>query len=125
MRLTGTERSVAEVAAVAEHIASLTSTAAAFDLRPDVPHPAVDGTPIVPMLDETSGSEAAATLAEIRGWAKEALLIDHVPAVWRALAHLPRLLEATWRKDRLALGAGVLDELVKGCAGLAVAQLRQ
>ena len=41
------------------------------------------------------------------------------------MAHQPRLLEATWRKDRLVLGAGALDELVKGCAALAVAQLRQ
>ncbi len=125
LRLTGTERGVAEVAAVAEHVASLTSTAAAFDLRPDVPHPAEDDVPTVPLLDETSASDAAATLAEIRAWAKETLDIDHIPGVWRALAHLPRLLEATWRKDRLVLGAGVLDELVKGCAGLAVAQFRQ
>ena len=125
LRLTGTERGVAEIAAVAEHVASLTSAAAAFDLAPDVPHPAADGIPTVPLLDETSAPDAAATLSEIRAWAKGALGIDHIPAVWRALAHLPRLLEATWRKDRLVLGAGVLDELVKGCAGLAVARLRQ
>jgi len=125
LRLTGTELGVAEVAAVAEHVASLTSTAAAFDLQPDVPHPAANGVPTVPLLDETNASDAATTLAEIRAWAKETLDIDHIPSVWRALAHLPRLLEATWRKDRLVLGAGVLDELVKGCAGLAVAQFRQ
>lgn len=125
LRLTGTERGVAEVAAVAEHVASLTSTAAAFDLRPDVPHAAPDGVATVPLLDETSAPEAAPTLAEIRNWCKEALGVDHLPAVWRALAHLPRLLESTWRKDRLVLSAGVLDELVKGCAALAVAQFRQ
>ena len=125
LRLTGTERGVAEVAAIAEHVASLTATAAALDLTPDVPHPTADGRATVPLLDETSAPDAAATLAEIRAWSREALAIDHVPAVWRALAHLPRLLESTWRKDRLVLGAGVLDELVKGCAGLAVAQFRQ
>jgi len=125
LRLTGTERGVAEVAAVAEHVASLTSTASAFDLTPDVPHAAPDGAALVPLLDEASAPDAAATLAEIRGWAKGALGIDHIPAVWRALAHLPRLLESTWRKDRLVLGAGTLDELVKGCAALAVAQFRQ
>ncbi len=125
MRLTGTERAVAEVAAVAEHVASLTSTAAAFDLTPDVPHASPDAVATVPLLDETSAPDAAATLSEIHGWAKEALAIDHIPAVWRALAHLPRLLESTWRKDRLVLSAGVLDELVKGCAALAVAQFRQ
>jgi hypothetical protein len=41
------------------------------------------------------------------------------------LAHDPRLLDTTWRKDRLVLGAGVLDELIKGCAALAVAEFRQ
>src|SRR5262245_12727541 len=125
MRLTGTERGVAEVAAVAEHIASLTSTTAAFGLQPDVPHAPADGDPTVPLLDETTAPDAAGTLAEVRAWANDALGIEHIPAVWRALAHLPRLLEATWRKDRLVLSGGVLDELVKGCAGLAVAQFRQ
>lgn len=125
LRLTGTERGVAEVAAVAEHIASLTATAAAFDLAPDVPEAADDRVPTVRLVDETSAPDAAVTLAEIRSWAKEALGVDHIPAVWRALGHLPRLLESTWRKDRLVLGAGILDELVKGCAALAVAQFRQ
>jgi len=125
LRLNGTERGVAEVAAVAEHVAGLTATAAAFDLPPDVPDRGVDGTALVPLLDETSAPDAAATLSEIRGWAKDALGVDHIPAAWRALAHHPRLLESTWRKDRLVLGAGVLDELVKGCAALAVAQFRQ
>jgi hypothetical protein len=125
LRLTGTERGVAEVAAVAEHVASLTSTSAAFGLSPDVPHIGPDGVATVPLLDETSAGDGAATLAEIRNWAKESLGIEHIPAVWRALAHLPRLLESTWRKDRLVLSAGVLDELVKGCAALAVAQFRQ
>jgi hypothetical protein len=125
LRLTGSERGVAEVAAVAEHLASLTSTVAAFALEPDVPNAAPDGHATVPLLDETSAPDAAVTLAEIRTWANEALGIDHIPAMWRALAHLPRLLESTWRKDRLVLSAGVLDELVKGCAALAVAQFRQ
>ena len=127
LRLTGTERAVAEVAAVAEHIASLTAAAAAFQLRPDIPSQAGDGgdPALVPLLDEASAGDAAATLAEIRDWARQALGVDRVPAVWRALAHHPRLLEATWRKDRLVLSAGALDELVKGCAALAVAQFRQ
>jgi hypothetical protein len=127
LRLTGTERAVAEVAAVAEHVASLTAAAAAFQLRPDIPSQAGDGanSGLVPLLDEQSAGDAAATLAEIRDWARQALGVDRVPAVWRALAHHPRLLEATWRKDRLVLSAGALDELVKGCAALAVAQFRQ
>lgn len=126
VRLTGSERAVAEVAAVAEHVASLTAASAAFQLGTDVPHDgAVSSTAIVPLLDEQSAPEAALTLAEIRAWSREALGLDRVPAMWRTLAHQPRLLEATWRKDRLVLGGGVLDELVKGCAALAVAQFRQ
>lgn len=107
LRLTGTERAVAEVAAVAEHVASLTTVAAAFQLRADVPSsPGTgDGGALVALLDEHSA--------------------HHVPAIWRALAHQPRLLDATWRKDRLILSAGRIDEFVKACVALAVAQFRQ
>lgn len=127
MRLTGSERAVAEVAAIAEHVASLAAVAAALQLRPDIPVDAQEGgsAPLVPLLDEASAGDAAGTLAEIRAWVRATLGVDRVPAVWRALAHQPRLLDATWRKDRLVLGAGTLDELVKGCAALAVAQFRQ
>ncbi len=127
LRLTGTDRAVAEVAAIAEHVASLTAAAAAFQLRPDVPAESGGGAGpcLVPLLDEESAGDAASTLAEIRRWARQALGIDRAPALWRALAHQPRLLDATWRKDRLVFTAGTLDELVKGCAALAVAQFRQ
>jgi hypothetical protein len=127
LRLTGSERAVAEVAAIAEHVASLTAAAAAFQLGPDIPvEPAADSpVTLVPLLDERSAPDAAATLAEIRAWAQATLGVQHLPAVWRAFAHQPRLLEATWRKDRLILGEGVLDALCKGCVALAVAQFRQ
>jgi hypothetical protein len=126
-RLTGTERAVAEVAAIAEHVGSLTAAAAALQLRPDIPAEPPDGVgpALVPLLDEETAPEAASILAEIRAWARQTLGVDRVPAFWRALAHQPRLLEATWRKDRLVLGGGALDELVKGCAALAVAEFRQ
>ena len=126
LRLTETERAVAEIAAVAEHVASLTAGAAAFQLQPDVPLAGSgDRPPLIALLDEASAGEAAGTLARIRDWSKHALGVDHVPAVWRALARDPHLLEATWRKDQLIMSAGALDELVKGCAALAVAQFRQ
>jgi hypothetical protein len=126
-RLTGTERGVAEVAAVAEHVVSLTAAAAAFQLHPDIPSESGDAAKaaVVPLLDEQTGGETASTLKEIREWCRDALGVDRVPAVWRALAHQPRLLDVTWRKDRLILSAGTLDELTKGCAALAVAQFRQ
>jgi hypothetical protein len=84
-----------------------------------------DAAPLVPLLDELTAGDAASTLAEIGEWSRQALELDGVPAVWRALAHQPRLLETTWRKDRLVLSAGTLDEVVKTCAALAVAQFRQ
>ena len=127
LRLTGSARSVAEVVAIAEHIASLTAAAAAFQLNVDVPIAPTDErpAPLIPLIDELTAGESAATLEQIRGWASGALGVDRVPAIWRALAHDPRLLESTWRKDQLVRASGVLDELVKGCAALAVAQFRQ
>jgi hypothetical protein len=127
LRLTENARAVAEIAAIAEHIASLTAAAAAFRLTPDVPRPA-DSNQIallVPLVDEATAGDGSDTLRQIREWSRETLGVDHIPAMWRALAHDQKLLDATWQKDRLVLGAGVLDELVKGCAALAVADFRQ
>lgn len=126
MRLTGTERAVAEIVAVAEHVASLTAATAAFQLAPDVPSQTGEGVgPLIAPVDEQSEGEAASTLREIREWSTHTLGVNHVPAIWRVLAHQPRLLDTTWRKDRLILSAGSLDGLVKSCAALAVAQFRQ
>src|SRR5712691_7143812 len=119
LRLTGTERAVAEIAAIAEHMASLTTAAAAFQLRPE------GESSLVKLLDEESAPDAAEVLADIRAWCRQALGGERLPAIWRAMAHHPKMLEATWRKDRLVLGVGVLDKLVKACAALAVAQFRQ
>jgi hypothetical protein len=127
LRLTQDSRAVAEIAALAEHIASLTAAAAAFQLTPDIPAPRTEqtGDPLIPLLEEASAGEAGETLAQIGHWTKQALGISHIPGIWRALAHDPRLLAATWRKDQLVLGTGTLDELVKGCVALAIAQFRQ
>jgi alkylhydroperoxidase/carboxymuconolactone decarboxylase family protein YurZ len=127
LRLTGSERALVEVAAVAEHVASLTAAAAAFCLCPDVPTSSDSGpeAPLVPLLDEARAPNAAATLAEIRAWTSQTLGLDSIPAIWLALAHRPELLDATWRKDRLVLEAGTLDVLVKSLIALAVAQLRE
>lgn len=127
LRLTGTDRAVAEIAAIAEHVASLTAAAAAFRLRPEFPEaePAQSDRALVALVDEDEAGEAASTLSAIRAWSREKLGFARSPAVWRALAHQPRLLDATWRKDRLVFGPGALDDLVKTCVALAVAQFRQ
>jgi len=126
LRLTGTERAVAEIVAVAEHVASLTSAAAAFQLAPDIPSAEGDPRhPLVAPVDEQSAGEAASTLREIGEWSRQTLHVTHVPLIWRVMAHQPRLLETTWRKDRLILSAGAVDGLVKSSVALAVAQFRQ
>lgn len=126
LRLTGTERAVAEIVAVAEHVASLTSAAAAFQLTPDVPERrGQDRVPSIAPLDETTAGAATATLGEIAEWSRTALGLSHVPVIWRVMAHQPRLLDTTWRKDRLIAAAGAVDALVKSCVALAVAQFRQ
>lgn len=127
LRLAESERAVAEVVAIAEHVASLTAGAATLRLRADVPRaPEAAGEDAVgPLAGRAEAGDAAGTLAQIREWAARALGIDHVPVFWRALAPDPKVLAATWRKDRLVLASGVLDELTKGCAALAVAGFRQ
>jgi hypothetical protein len=127
LRLTQQSRAVAEIAALAEHIASLTTASMAFQLSPDVPAQPNDSDrkALVPLVDRVGAGEAAETLTQIADWSAKALGIDHIPGISRALANDPKLLAATWRKDQLVLAAGVLDELVKGCVALAVAQFRQ
>jgi len=127
LRLSQDNRALAEIVAVSEHIASLTAAAAAFQLTPDVPAPRTGptDTAMIPLVDQASAGEAAATLEQIGDWTKQALDIGHTPGIWRALANDPKLLAATWRKDQLVLAAGTLDEFVKGCVALAIAQFRQ
>jgi hypothetical protein len=127
LRLIQDRRAVAEIAALSEHIASLTAAAAAFELTPDVPAERTDPASgsLIPLVDRVDAGEAAETLTHIGEWAKDALAIGHIPSIWRALANDPRLLAATWRKDQLLFAAGTLDELVKGCVALAIAQSRQ
>jgi alkylhydroperoxidase/carboxymuconolactone decarboxylase family protein YurZ len=127
LRLTGTDRAVAEIAAVAEHVASLTAAAAALNVRPELGEEGASaGNAVrVRLLDEQSAGEAQSSLAEIRAWSRSAFGHDEIPHIWRALAHQPKLLAATWRKDRLIMAPGALDEPVKTYAAFAVACFRQ
>ena len=126
LRLTGTDRAVAEIAAVAEHVASLTAATAALRLQSYSGPPPAGGAPAgVPPISDDDAGDASAVLADIREWASAALGRDEIPDIWRVLAHQPRLLAATWRKDRLILGSGALDEQTKTLAALAVASFRQ
>ena len=54
-------------------------------------------------------------------WARHALGVEGVPAVWRALAGNPFYLDATWQKERALMADGRLTALDKRRVGLAVA----
>ena len=71
----------------------------------------------VPLLgDEEAGAEALATFDDIR----EKRQTDYVNNFWRALAHDPALLRATWERIQATMAPGELDPLVKELIYVAV-----
>jgi AhpD family alkylhydroperoxidase len=71
----------------------------------------------VPLLsDDDAGPEARAVFDEIRA----ARGTDHVNNFWRALAHDPATLRATWDRLRVVMAPGALDPLVKEMLYIAV-----
>lgn len=72
---------------------------------------------VVPLLsDGEAGAEALAVFDEIRA----ARGTDYVNNFWRALAHDPALLRATWDRVRAVMAPGALDPLVKEMVYVAV-----
>lgn len=74
---------------------------------------------IVPLLDdETAPAEALAVFDDIRAIRGT----DHVNNFWRALAHDPELLRATWERLKAVMAprAGGLDPLTKELVYIAV-----
>jgi AhpD family alkylhydroperoxidase len=71
----------------------------------------------VPLLSDAGASpEARAVFDEIRALRGT----DHVNNFWRALAHDPALLRATWDRLRTVMAPGALDPLVKEMIYVAV-----
>lgn len=71
----------------------------------------------VPLLsDEEASAESRAVFEAIRA----ARGTDYVNNFWRALAHDPALLRATWERLSAVMGPGALDPLVKEMVYLAV-----
>ena len=68
------------------------------------------------LRDEDLSPEAAAVLADIRAVRGT----DYVNNFWRALAHDPALLRATWERLKAEMAPGTLDPLVKEMVYLAV-----
>lgn len=71
----------------------------------------------VPLLSDTEVSaEALAVFDEIRAVRQT----DYVNNFWRALAHDPALLRATWDRLKVVMAPGALDPLVKEMLYVAV-----
>ena len=71
----------------------------------------------VPLLnDEEAGADALAVFDDIRAKRQT----DHVNNFWRAIAHDPALLRATWERAQAVMAPGTLDPLVKELIYIAV-----
>ena len=71
----------------------------------------------VPLLgDEEAGPEALAIFNDIRTKRQT----DYVNNFWRALAHDPATLKATWERAQAVMAPGALDPLVKELIYIAV-----
>ena len=68
------------------------------------------------LSDEEAGADALAVFNEIRA----ARQTDYVNNFWRALAHDPALLRATWDRLKVVMGPGQIDPLVKEMIYVAV-----
>lgn len=71
---------------------------------------------VPPLTDEEVSAEALAVFDEIRA----ARGTDYVNNFWRALAHDPALLRATWDRLKVVMAPGALDPLVKEMIYVAV-----
>lgn len=72
---------------------------------------------VVPILsDEAAGAEARAVFDDIRAKRRT----DFVNNFWRALAHDPALLKATWERLQVVMAPGALDPLTKEMIYIAV-----
>ena len=127
LRLGVGEKGVTEILAVAEHTASLCAAAEGLRLPADVPEPVTQSGPyaVRPADPSELDAESSKVMSEIATWAAEMLGIPHVPLIWRVLARQPRFMANTWRKDRLVMSAGKLDETAKACITFAVAAFKQ
>ncbi|MGP6086895.1 carboxymuconolactone decarboxylase family protein [Antarctobacter jejuensis] len=68
------------------------------------------------LSDEELSPEALAVFEDIRAVRGT----DYVNNFWRALAHDPALLKATWERLKVVMGPGALDPLVKEMLYVAV-----
>jgi len=123
MRLGVDEAGVTELMAVAEHTRAMSALAKGLVLLPDIPEPPAAGRPaLVALADPERIEEPARSLfGEIRTFTREALGMDRIPNLWRAIGGNPHYLESTWRKDQVVMAAGKLAARDKRLVALGVA----
>ena len=68
------------------------------------------------ITDDAASAEVLAVFDDIRAVRGT----DYVNNFWRALAHDPALLKATWERLKVVMGPGTLDPLVKEMIYMAV-----
>ncbi len=122
MRLGVDEVGVTELMAVAEHIRAMSALARGLVILPDIPDLPGGRPALVALADPVAVDEPARFIfVEIRGFAQEALGMDRVPNLWRAIGSNPHYLESTWRKDQVVMAAGKLAAKDKRLVALGVA----
>ena len=122
MRLGVDEVGVTELMAVAEHTRSMSALARGLVVLPDIPDRPAGRPALVALADPEAVEEPTRSLcAEIRAHAREALGMERIPNLWRAIGSNPHYLESTWRKDRVVMTAGKLTARDKRLVALGVA----
>lgn len=117
MRLGVDKVGVTELMGVTEHSRAMATAAAALLLDSLGTEAAL----IAPLPPGGGDPAIESVLGEITGWARAAMGAPGAPTIWRVLARNPHYLEATWRKERSLMTAGVLGERDKRRVALAVA----
>ncbi len=122
MRLGVDEVGVTELMAVAEHTRAMAALARGLVILPDIPDPPAGRPALVALADPDAVDEPARSIfVEIRGFAREALGMDRIPNLWRAIGSNPHYIESTWRKDQVVMAAGKLAARDKRLVALGVA----
>ena len=122
MRLGVDEAGVTELMAVAEHTRAMSALARGLVILPDIPEQPAGRPALIALADPERADEPQRSLyVEIRSFAKEALGMDRIPNLWRAIGSNPHYLESTWRKDRVVMAPGKLAARDKRLVALGAA----
>jgi alkylhydroperoxidase/carboxymuconolactone decarboxylase family protein YurZ len=117
MRLGVDEVGVTELMGVTEHARAMATIAAALLLDGRATRTSL----VAPLPPGEGDPEVEALLAEIAGWARNALGRSEIPTLWRILARNGHYLRATWQKEAALMGAGALAPRDKRRVALGVA----